>query len=1610
MKKITKKLLAILLLTSLLGFQFISTGVYASNLIEQNNETSEENVKFNATLGDDNSHESYSYTANIDSDANKLYLSLSVQNTGYLKDIVISLRDNNYIFANTDSNDQRIKSISSDRIELNQINANEEVNLAIPIMLDKQDSISKDVFNKESKVILNAVYVNAKNQEKKIEKELKENLVWSINEESLELQTSQNVIRYLTYNNQTMISFLLTDKLKDAKLPISAKELQVSVPELSNKKPSKIIINAIDTANTNGSIDGTLFSNENWSYDEQNGIITININNVENEEGKISWNKDLEDKFVITYLYDVNMNNEPTKVTSKVNTIATLINGINVESETTENEFNIDGKIGDIVNAEITSNVDTLNKGYMYNNINKSEGKTETEFSQDYNINIGLAEALNNVIVKENGTFFNEENASEYVYSKKVSISQNEIIKILGENGTINVLRQDGSIIGTLNKDTLSLDVNDTNISFEFSKPITEGEISIHVDKAIKGDMPYTKEQLQNFTTLTSKLLINEEVSQNITLEEPSSKASIEVSNTNLSTVVENEDVVITATLETNDITDALYENPEIEIQLPEEVKNAELKDATLLYEDELVQNEFRVDGNKIYLSLNGMQTKYAMQSVSNGSVVRLVLDLTLDNLAPSKQTNVTLNYTNNNTSSSERNEENKQKTVQAPINIVAPTGFVTTNTSSGYNGDETVTSQEGKEQTGSAQILADAKEMTISGTVVNNLGNDATGLKVLGRIPFKGNKEIGSSEELGTTFDTKLSNQISVEGLDATVYYSTNGEADNNLQNANNAWQTEYTQDAKSYMIVANNAVNNTTRFDFNYNVTVPENLSYGNVAKSNYGIYYDNNSEEGVSQNLVLATRTGITTGAVPTIQEEITVKNFFTGETIQDGGNVEEGTYLEYTFKIRNTGTETATNVKAKITIPEYYGKVDIIDHEDPLFGKSYIVNTDTKEFEETIDTLEPNEERTITMLLTPIGIYSVLGDNIENVVRISISADKMDNTSDSIFTTKLVEGYLSVILYSDYEDKVVLDNQRVKYKITLNNVNNKDKNNVVVKVKLPQGIRFESAEDNGTYNENTREVTFNVGNIRAYDSAYLDFYAVAEGTGNGILETQAIVTCNEIDKEIKSNTVKFYNDEYNVTANMTSNISEDTLLDTDVLEYYIDIKNEGTSPARINFKDTLPTELNCEHYKIEIENGTGAKDMDYSAGQLSDVITLNENGSARITIRTRPDIFSSDEIKEITNQPEIFITDNMTYQNVQQVEVNSLTHTIEGTGGTNSPTGDGTYRISGVIWVDANSDGKKDVEETRLEGVKVSLFDQTTGNIVKDTSGNDMSMNTDNTGRYRFTGLRNGDYLVVVEYDTANYEITTYRAEGVTDAENSDFVDARLDTRKVASTNTINVNNANIYNIDLGLKESEQFDLSLDKVVSKVTVTNPRLDTQVHEYNQKVAMVSLLNTYVEYATVLIEYNITVTNEGAIPGYAKEIIDYLPEGMAFSSDLNQNWYLGTDGNIYTTSLANTLINPGESRTITLVLSRKMTGENTGTVHNVTEITQAYNEYGKDDVDSTPGNNKDGEDDKSYADTIIAMGTGREVASFIGITIGILAIVGIAVFLIKKYIIGRI
>ena len=150
------------------------------------------------------------------------------------------------------------------------------------------------------------------------------------------------------------------------------------------------------------------------------------------------------------------------------------------------------------------------------------------------------------------------------------------------------------------------------------------------------------------------------------------------------------------------------------------------------------------------------------------------------------------------------------------------------------------------------------------------------------------------------------------------------------------------------------------------------------------------------------------------------------------------------------------------------------------------------------------------------------------------------------------------------------------------------------------------------------------------------------------------------------------------------------------------------------------------------------------------------------------------------------------------------------------------------------------------------------------------------------------------------------------------------------------------------------------------------------------------------------MVVEYKIIVKNEGGVPGYAKTIVDYLPEGFTFNSSLNKQWYEGNDGNIYTSCLKDEEILPGEEKVISLVVNKKITDSTIGIINNTAEIYEDYNELGLKDVDSTPGNGVSNEDDMGAADVVVSLVTGK-IVTYTALICGILGLLTVGIYLIK-------
>ncbi len=206
--------------------------------------------------------------------------------------------------------------------------------------------------------------------------------------------------------------------------------------------------------------------------------------------------------------------------------------------------------------------------------------------------------------------------------------------------------------------------------------------------------------------------------------------------------------------------------------------------------------------------------------------------------------------------------------------------------------------------------------------------------------------------------------------------------------------------------------------------------------------------------------------------------------------------------------------------------------------------------------------------------------------------------------------------------------------------------------------------------------------------------------------------------------------------------------------------------------------------------------------------------------------------------------------------------------------------------------------------------------------------------------------------------------------------------------------------------------EYFDLSLLKFVSKVIIVEDGQEKisetgyNGHEDPEPVVKVELHKKKIEDVVVKFGYGITITNEGDVPGYATEITDYVPEGLKFEASDNPNWTDEGNNVISTKQLENTLLQPGESATVEVILTWINGEDNLALKTNIAEISEDDNEFDVPDKDSTPDNQKDGEDDIDLAKVILAIETGK-AKTYFTLTLGLLSVVTVGIILIKKYVI---
>lgn len=1635
----------------LLGFSVVS---YAVDALGAEN-TSHKNVTFSANLknGED---ESTDLKAKMDSTELNLHMKISVKQEGYFNG-KITLKNSNFKLK-TDILSEGITRIENNVIYLSQINAGETRDILVGIEVTKDDKFNLGILDMESELQIEGIYRDSSEKDIQITgtRTVKLQLVSPYDEQNNGIILESNIItnsvvRYKD-SDRRIVQLYVKSGLNGNLFPIKLTEMQLNAPKINDKYPEEVIVASKGTLATNGKT----LQEDNWNYNQENGELKISLSNDANEN-IVTWNKSGNDEFVITYIFagSDNIGGQTFKASSKIELydVNKTIMSANYELTPSSEEKN------SFVTVEVSNQEQSIYKGKLYSQIDK-------EFTENVTLNLNFSEISNIVELTEDLSNIGMQN----VYSRKTVFNKDNILNVLGENGKIEISNsQTGENIATINKGTEAN--SDGNIEINYPENVgaikfnitgsqdKSGQLKFSNTKVIKANDVQT---VRNANSINYKLngyyVLNglqteEGENQTIPLEsntsttelkETQSSAKLEINKKELSTMSVNNDVEIRAILQTREEDKELYKNPKIDITLPSQVQAINVKSIDLLYEDELQISDARMlsDGRTIEISLQGEQTKYKEEAIEGATII-INADLTLDKKAGSSTEQIRLVYTNEDAINYP--EGKKQGETSAEINVVSYAGLVTTTTIP--QSDIEVINNDGTKNA-KLEIGAEQKQITINSEIMNNNSGSISDVKILGTFPTK-------EAVTENNIETQIT-ELQVTGIDMSkvkIYYTQNANATETLEDNSNGWTEEFNPTAKKYLVVITNMQLQETGM-ISYNVIIPERLEYNAVAKAGYTIsYIDDTTSVRQNVNLDLIT---LETGAGPVLETEL--KTISGGEEVSQ---IKEGEILTYQVITKNTGSEPVESAKVKAVVPDgtvYLEEVIIeVDQGDGESQAGWNEVSDKKEVEFEIGNLLPGQ--------SVVNEYNVrvqkgkANSTISNTAELQYGEVIKDSNE---IATQIQQGEMQLGITSVDAENNLQPGYVYRYNIALTNISDSDLNNISVKVNLEnatiQQLIYDTI-DGEIVTSNTDTIV--VENLPAGQSVDIGTYIQVTPFNDAeekILKVSAKATVDNV--EYSTNEKEQNLKSANITINNYSENSGTYVKVGDEITYRITVQNNGESSANnVVIQDKISNNVSVlsvqrngveltENNGYTIENNAGEKYIEISdtiepqtsveylvrvvinkgigneeAIELNNVAELYLSyvklAQSSVTHIIQPEYGQTEEPGEPTepedpsNPEEPSNTTNNT--NTTNTSNNTNTTNTVNPGNPTEPeqpeNPEETRIISGVAWFDQNENGQRDENEELLSGIIVRLLNTETNEFLKDSNGNNFTATTNNNGFYTLSNIPQGSYMVIFEYDTSKYVLTTYQKGGIDTQYTSKAVDRTMtingEEMLVGGTEVITVSEQNISNINIGLKQAKVFDLKLDKYVSKVIVQNSRGTSTLDFGESSLAKAEIDSKLINSTSIVVEYKIKITNEGEVDAYVRKIADYISSDYKFSSELNKDWYQ-SEGKLYNTSLANERIQPGQSKEITLTVTKEMTENNTGLIPNTAEITEVYNEQGLSDVDSIPGNNVIDEDDLGSADLIVSIKTGQVVATVAIILVSII-VIGTGAFFVTKMVMNR-
>lgn len=1600
-------ILVMILTMTMTNFIFVGHSLiaYAADGVATNHK----NVEFKTYFKDEEGNEVTTLERDTKAEETFLYLRVNVKKEGYFNG-EIALENSNFTLKESESD--YVSKIENDTIYLNQINVGTTEEIKVKIEPKREENFSIGLLNMASKITIKGIYRDSTQKDiaiqanrevtlKQVENNTTENL-------QNEIEVLTNKIIEIDGQEKRILQISYHMGLKENNYPIQEIESKIEIPSINGEQAEVTNIEYLNNM--------TSFESQ---YDGSK--IELTLKNETNTDGKAMWKTQGDENVILTCLYDkeAEISNQTIKADEKI----TLYSGREIE---VKNEITIEDKELDAtIEVNAGNREDMIYKGKLNAGINRS-------YQSVTQLKVNFAKVLQGINLTEEASQYtiNGEQEEANVIYRKTALKKEQFNKILGQDGKIVISNQDNEVIDTITNETPVDEEGNIIINYEgknvkelnlqTTAPVAEGILQFNHIKMIQSKED--AEKVKVASELRNTILANEKKTETaIQLQDATTEATIEVNKESLSTVVSN-NVEIKAVLTSNSEKYNLYNNPEIAIELPEQVENVQINSVDLLYENELKVKDYTVNGRTLYVSIEGEQTQYKEETIQGATII-IHATIDVNRKAATSDEQIKMVY---------KNGEIKEATTG--IKIVAPTD-ITAIYSIQDLGIETIGQEENKPVL--VQRGTEERQLEAQIEVINNQEETIENARILGNFP---------TNHKDNNMEIEILEGITIEGTEtAKVYYSENENATEELENRENGWSESITDASKvSKYLITVDELETGASIQGEYAYKIPANLEYNQTAKTDYQVKYANSNTR--IENELASTSIEMQTGVGPIVETKLTATTG--GKEIN--GPVRNGEVIKYTIEIANTGTEDVSNIRVTGKVPE--GTTMVKPEDDYEYtGASYYQELEAKTYEAGIETLKVGE--------VIYGSYEVRvnnqvaeGTTLSN--RAEIKYGDVTKQSDEI-NNVTAKGNLRVTVKRITDRSVELYTRGVvQYFAIVENISNQKLDNIKVKTNLSQNLKVEnltlytgmekeegdhidvsSTTNSVEITEETKESTsklqsetleyaeeINIGAIEAGENKVLGYGMFITGTQDNIDKVNFSITAKNGQEQYQSNYWEDSIKNTNVGISMTTNTQDESVKTGDIIEYTIEIENKTDVETRgVEIKDSIPSQLTIQQITQDGQEIRGIQGNDIILP-----ITVGGNETKTVEIKAVVDYSEvRDKAEAITNvaHAEIYgetVATTSEINHIIQANENDSTETPggdlddneNGTGNKgendigNNTIAKGNRMITGVAWFDENANGQKDQGEKLLRNIKVRLLNTQTNNLVREENGEILEATTNENGIYVLDKIGNGEYIVIFNYDDSQYALTKYKADKVSESENSNAILSELliddEREKVASTDILKIQDYNISNINIGLIKLENFDLKLDKYVNKILIQDAKGST-VREYGQEtMAKVELDAKTINGSTVLIEYKIDVTNNGEVPGYAKKIADYATSDLKFSSELNKDWYQVGD-TLYTTSLANEKIQAGETKTVTLTLTKAMTENSTGLIPNTAEIAEDYNELGIADSNSTPGNRAKGENDMGSAEVLLSIRTGGVV--YIAITIIIVAILAIvAVVIIKK------